>query len=185
MKIRFLSGNQCKIAEAKSILEKNYNIEIVSYDKKIEEIQTNDTEKLVKDKVLKAFNIIRKPIFVEHTGLYLEYLNDFPGGLTQIFWDSLQADKFSELIGRSSNSKAIAKTIIGYCDGRKIHYFKGEIGGRISNEVRGDRSFQWDCIFIPDGYDKTFAELGDVKNEISMRRKALDEFLKHLRGENI
>jgi len=179
--IRFLSGNKFKIQEAQLILEKQ-GINIIAFNEKIEELQTTDTKKLVKDKALKAFKKIGKPIFVEHTGLYLEYINSLPGGLTQIFWDSLESDKFSELFGKSSNPKAIAKTIIGYCDGKKFHYFEGEIAGKISDVPKGDKSFQWDCVFIPDGFDETFAELGDKKNDISMRRKALDKFAEYLSG---
>ncbi|HHF8283696.1 TPA: non-canonical purine NTP pyrophosphatase, partial [Klebsiella pneumoniae] len=40
--------------------------------------------------------------------------------------------------------------------------------------------FQWDCIFIPDGESETFAEMGDRKNEISMRKKAFDKFKEYL-----
>lgn len=67
-------------------------------------------------------------------------------------------------------------TTIGYCNGKKIEIFQGHIRGNIVDKPRGDQSFQWDCVFQPEGYDKTFAELGDLKNEISMRRKALEEF---------
>jgi Xanthosine triphosphate pyrophosphatase len=115
-------------------------------------------------------------VFVEHTGLYINSLNEFPGGLTQIFWDKLQADKFSELLGRGHDTNVVAKTIIGYCDSRKIYLFEGAIKGTISKEPKGNRDFQWDCIFIPDGFTETFAEMGDKKNEISMRRIAFDQF---------
>lgn len=179
MKIRFLTGNQYKIQEYQKILGK-YDITVISFAEKIEELQTADTKKLVKDKVLKAFKKIGRPIFVEHTGLYLEYINNLPGGLTQMFWDSLESDKFSELFGKSSNTKAIARTIIGYCDGKNIYYFEGEISGKISSKPKGNRDFQWDCVFIPDGYNETFSELGERKNEISMRKKALDDFAKFL-----
>src|SRR3970282_1377012 len=112
----------------------------------------------------------------KHTGLYIESLNEFPGGLTQIFWDKLQADKFSELFGNGANTNLVAKTIIGYCDSRKTHLFEGSIKGKISPEPRGDRAFQWDCVFIPDGESATFAEMGDRKNEISMRKIAFEKF---------
>lgn len=181
MIIRFLTCNSYKIQEAEKILN-NSSFIIKPYKEKIEEIQTIDTNKIVKDKVLRAFKKIGRPIFVEHTGLYLDYLNNLPGGLTQIFWDSLNADKFSELFGRSSNPGATAKTVIGYCDGKNVNYFSGEIRGEISSEPKGNRNFQWDCVFVPDGFDKTFAELEDYKNEISMRRKALDNFSTFLRG---
>ncbi|HIE1052061.1 TPA: non-canonical purine NTP pyrophosphatase, partial [Escherichia coli] len=45
---------------------------------------------------------------------------------------------------------------------------------------KGPRDFQWDCIFIPDGESETFAEMGDRKNEISMRKKAFDKFKEYL-----
>src|SRR5918911_46133 len=93
--VRFVSSNPYKIDEARVILSTR-NINVVPSPIKIEELQTIDTEKLVHDKVLKALGEIGRPLFVEHTGLYLEHLNGLPGGLTQIFWDSLQADRFAE-----------------------------------------------------------------------------------------
>lgn len=183
MNIIFLSSNKNKIREAKEILgEKGINI--IECNEKIEELQTVDTLKLVRDKTLKAFSIIGHPLFVEHTGLYLEVMNGFPGGLTQIFWDSLKAEKFADFFGKEGTDKVKAKTIIGYCDGKNIHIFSGEIEGHISNKPRGDCSFQWDCVFIPEGYGLTFAELGDVKNNISMRKMALNDFAEFLEAKN-
>lgn len=49
-----------------------------------------------------------------------------------------------------------------------------------NNLSLGPRDFQWDCIFIPDGESETFAEMGDRKNEISMRKKAFDKFKEYL-----
>ena len=174
MKIRFMSGNEHKIREAQDILS-TIGLQVVSVKTKINEIQSEDSKELVKDKVIKAFKQVGRPLFVEHTGLYVEHFHGLPGGLTQIFWDKLQADKFCEIFGNTPNVTAVAKTTIGYIDGKNIKIFEGEIEGKISDSPRGDRAFQWDCVFIPEGYDKTFAELGDKKNEISMRRKALDK----------
>lgn len=179
MKLRFVSGNQFKIAETRRIFEGS-GIDILPVPFKIEELQTADEKKLVTDKLLKAFQKTGRPIFVEHTGLYLEELNNMPGGLTQIFWDSLGYDKFSKIFGNLTNTNVTAKTLIGYCDSFNIYYFEGEIKGKISAEVRGNTDFQWDCIFIPDGYSRTFSELGDKKNEISMRKIAIQNFLIHL-----
>lgn len=180
MKIRFVSGNEFKIKEVQSILIED-GIEIIPISLKIEELQTEDVHKLVRDKVLKAFDQIGKPVFVEHTGLYIKSLNEFPAGLTQIFWDKLKADKFAEFIGNLKDTSLTAKTIIGYCDGKKIKFFEGSIGGRVPNKPVGNRDFQWDCVFIPDGYSVTFAEMGEEKNKISMRRKAIDAFRDYLR----
>lgn len=179
MKIRFLSTNNAKIAEVKAILSPE--IDVLPHTKKIEELQTENEEKLIIDKLTKAFSSVGRPIFVEHTGLYIKELNDLPGGLTQIFWDKLQADKFCKIVSSFADKTIIAKTIIGYCDGAQIKTFRGEISGTVSNTPMGDRSFQWDCVFIPDGFTQTFAELGTIKkNEISMRAKALSEFKKFL-----
>lgn len=64
--------------------------------------------------------------------------------------------------------------------GIKIHIFKGEIVGTIAPAPRGPEGFQWDPIFIPDGQPQTFAEMGDKKNEISMRRMAVDKMISYL-----
>jgi XTP/dITP diphosphohydrolase len=180
LEVRFVSSNKYKIREAAAILGA-VGVTVTSSAIKIEELQTEETERLVRDKLLKAFNGLGRPLFVEHTGLYLAHLNGFPGGLTQIFWDTLGADLFSELFGKLAPVKtAIARTVIGYCDGKKIHSFNGEIAGVIVPEPRGPIDFQWDCVFQPEGYSKTFAEMGDEKNKISMRRQALDKFAAHL-----
>lgn len=179
MEIRFVSGNKFKIEETFKILEAD-NIKIIPFDIKIEELQTLDVNNLVKDKLLKAFKIIGKPLFVEHTGLYINYLNNFPGGLTQIFWDKLLKDKFSEIIGNLPDTKTIAKTVIGYCDGKQVLFFEGSVEGEISDKPIGDDTFQWDCVFIPNGESQTFAEMGDRKNEISMRKKALIQLKNYL-----
>lgn len=175
MKIRFVSRNDYKVQEVQTIL-KDAGVEVIAVKHSIDEIQTEDVNNLVRDKLLKAFKIVGRPVFVEHTGLYIESLNDFPGGLTQIFWDRLQADKFSLLFGNSENTNLVAKTIIGYCDSSQIHLFEGAIKGNISTEPRGNKDFQWDCIFIPEGETQTFAEMGSKKNEISMRKIAFDNF---------
>jgi len=110
-------------------------------------------------------------------------LNDLPGGLTQIFWDRLQADSFASLAKSIENRAVTAKTVIGYCDSKSIHYFEGTVSGTIAENPAGNRDFQWDCVFIPNGFKKTFAELGHKKNEISMRRLALNKFAEFLQRE--
>jgi len=184
MEIRFVSNNQEKIKEATNILAKE-NINLIPYNFKLDELQTDDTEKLLRDKVHKAFKKVGRPLIVEHTGLYIESLNGFPGGLTQIFWDTIQADNFSAIFGTLANTFIEAKTTIGYCDGKKIYFFTASIQGNIAKEPKGNRNFQWDCIFIPQGYSETFAEMGIKKNEISMRKKAFDKFIQHIKEQTI
>lgn len=181
LEIRFLSGNKFKIEEASLIL-KEAGVSVVPVNAKVEELQTEDTSRLVKDKALKAFEKIGRPLFVEHTGLYIDYMNGLPGGLTQIFWDTLQADKFTQLFGKAGENTLVAKTVIGFVDGKKFHIFEGSIKGIVPVEPLGNREFQWDCVFIPEGETQTFAQMGDKKNEISMRKKALDKFALFLKN---
>jgi XTP/dITP diphosphohydrolase len=56
----------------------------------------------------------------------------------------------------------------------------GRVEGAIATKPSGSRDFQWDCVFVPKPYTNTFAELGLKKNEISMRRIALDKMSKYL-----
>jgi XTP/dITP diphosphohydrolase len=153
MKIRFASVNEQKIRDAEEFLGKS-GIEIVKFPVRIVETQTEDLNQLVSDKLLDAFKLIGKPVFVEHSGLFINSLDD---------------------------PSAVARTLIGYCDGRKRHFFKGEVTGKISRTPAGDQGFEWDNVFVPDGYSCTFAELGGVHNDLSMRRRALDAFITHLR----
>jgi XTP/dITP diphosphohydrolase len=179
--LRFLSANEFKTKEAKAILAP-IGVDVVPINHKIEELQTKDTHRLLRDKALKAFAYAGRPLFVEHTGLYLAHLNGFPGGLTQVFWDTLKADRFAELFGGCSNTSVIAKTVVAFIDGKQCHIFEGEIEGNIASSPRGCQDFQWDCVFIPTGCHETFAEMGDVrKNDISMRRRAFDKLAKFIK----
>lgn len=178
MKLVFVSKNEFKHAEASRYLA-TLNIEVEKSDLEIHEIQTIDTEALVRDKASRAFNALGRPLFVEHTGLYLDMLNGFPGGLTDVFWTTLGKQRFAEHFS-SETAFVRAVTYIGYVDGRRIHLFKGELEGRIVSPPRIDHGFQWDCVFQPNGHKQTFSEMGDKKNDISMRSIALKKLRDHL-----
>lgn len=180
MRVRFLSRNSHKVEEARSILA-GAKVEVVPVHFALTELQTDDTEHLVRDKTLKAFHRLGHKVFVEQTGLFIDRMEGLPGGLTQVFWDKLEADRVCELFGHGERVGVTAKTRIGYCDGRHIHQFEGRIRGSFAPEPRGSRDFQWDCVFIPEGYEETFSEMGERKNEISMRRLALDALAAHLK----
>lgn len=180
MKIRFLSANEHKLSEVRKILGP-VGVEVLPIEQRIEEIQTENEVALVRDKLTKAFSLIGRPLFVEHTGLYLDGLNGLPAGLTRIFWDRLEADRFTALVQGLDSQCVTAKTVLGYCDGRKMYQFEGQLRGTIAKQPAGPREFQWDCVFIPEGYTQTFAEMGELKNEISMRRLALDRFAAYLK----
>lgn len=179
-----MSGNENKIQEVHRILAP-VGVDIVPVSRKIEELQTQDVDALVRDKLIKAFHEIGRPLFVEHTGLYLRGLNDLPAGLTQIFWDRLKAERFTKLVAALGDDKVTAKTVLGYCDGHKMHLFEGAIEGTVPRIPAGPKDFQWDCVFVPDGHTKTFAEMGADKDNISMRRLALDKFAAHLEAAKV
>lgn len=183
MQIYFLSSDKHKIQEVQSILN-SQKIEVLAICEEIDEIQSNDMHKIALDKALKAFRKIRRPVLVEHTGLLLKDFGNLPGGLTRIFWDSLQADKFSNIFSKIDSAEVTAKSIFAFCDGKHIHTFEGSIDGHIICPPRGTRDFEWDCVFEPCGYDKTFAELGNQKNEISMRKLALEKLITFLEENN-
>lgn len=184
MDIRFVSSNEYKVEEAAAILTK-MGVRLRPTIYKIAELQTIDSVELLRDKALRAFRVISRPLVVEHTGLYLSSMNGFPGGLTEVFWRTVGPERFCQLFGGRPDSAIRARTYIGYIDGFKIHIFDGEIEGRIPLEPRGKSAFAWNQVFIPDGYDETFAEMGQAKkNEISMRRIALAKLVEHLRRVN-
>lgn len=180
MRLRFLTSSGQAVEEVRDILAP-LGIEVVPVERKLDDMQTQDIGQLVRDKCIRAFRLIGRPVLVEHTGLHIDALNGFPGGLTQLFWDTVGADRVAALLGRNA-ARAVAHTRIGYCDGARIHHFQGEIVGAIARHPRGDPC-GWDSVFVPRGGDETFAQMRAHRNEISMRREALDAFAAFLRGD--
>lgn len=66
-------------------------------------------------------------------------------------------------------------------DGERITHFDGSVEGSITSTLTGDGGFGYDPLFVPDGYDKTFAQLGDkLKNTLSHRAHALKQVIQYL-----
>ena len=181
MDLRFLTKNDHKFVEFQKLFE-GTKYHLLKASDSIDEIQTENMEALVRDKAVKAFAKVKRPIFVDHTGLQFDFLGGFPGGLTEIFWNKLKNNRLAEIIGQSSQPAVTATTYLAYCDGRKINLFVGRLEGTIAREPRGPEGFQWDPIFIPNGFTETFAEMGERKNAISMRKLAVDELIAYLNG---
>lgn len=89
------------------------------------------------------------------------------------------------IIKKLGNNKAEAKTIVGYAKNPdEIYYFEGSIKGTIVFPI-GKSGFGWDPIFQPKGFSKSFAELTqEEKNEISMRRIALNKLKEFIETKN-
>ncbi|HMO02597.1 MAG TPA: non-canonical purine NTP pyrophosphatase [Oligoflexia bacterium] len=87
-----------------------------------------------------------------------------------------------EITEKFQNSRAEAKTIIGYAKNRdQMEFFEGSISGAIVRP-RGISGFGWDAIFKPDGQNQTFAEMTLAeKNTLSMRKIAFEKLRDFLR----
>lgn len=170
MGLYFITSNENKFQEVKSIIP-----EIEQLDIKLPEIQDIDARKIIKAKLLEALKHKGGELIVEDTSLYFDCLNGLPGPLIKWFLETIGNEGLHDIAKNLGNNRAEAKTIIGYAEGKKIHFFEGSIKGSIV-KPKGDSNFGWDPIFQPLGFNKTFAEMTkDEKNSISMRRMALNK----------
>jgi XTP/dITP diphosphohydrolase len=120
-----------------------------------------DLEAMVHFKVESAYREVQVPCIVEHAGLILDgyQAKSFPGGLTQPMWDALGAELFVASCSPLT-TRAIARAVVGYCDGLTIQTFVGETNGALTATPKGSRAFYWDTVFCPDGGSgKTYAEI--------------------------
>lgn len=171
--ILFITGNSKKVEEVKAITGLN----VIAKNLDIPEIQSLDVEEVAKAKALSAFNLTGQPVIVDDTGMSIESLGGLPGALVAWFLDTIGARGILNLLASEKNRKASVSTCIGYADESGASVFTGTIHGSISESFRGDGGFGYDPIFIPEGHDRTYAEMtGDEKNEISMRKIALLKF---------
>ena len=124
------------------------------------------------------------PVIADDSGLMVDYLDGAPGIYSARYagegctFDDNNTKLLKELEGVPEYKRgATFVTVITmiWPDGGKL-IARGECKGRITEERRGSEGFGFDPLFIPDGYDQTFAEMGpDVKNRISHRARALEE----------
>ena len=180
MTLYFITGNKNKFAEISSIIP---NLE--QMDINLPEIQDVDAKKIIKAKLLNALKYKKFDIIVEDTSLYFDSLNGLPGPLIKWFIKKLGNEGLVNLVKKLGNNKAEAKTIIGYAKSfNEIYFFEGSIKGEIIFP-KGDCGFGWDCIFQPNGYSKSFAQLTQKeKNEISMRGIAINKLKKFIENKN-
>ena len=127
--------------------------------------------------------------FADDTGLEVEALNGAPGVYSARYAgdghdsEANMQKLLHELEGKE-NRKAQFRTAICLIQEGKEHLFEGIVKGEINQEKRGGAGFGYDPIFIPEGYDQTFAELGnDVKNTISHRARAVEKLCVFLKNK--
>ena len=168
--ILFITGNKKKVEEVRAITGLN----VIAKNLDILEIQSLDVEEVAKAKALSAFQAVGQPVIVDDTGMSIDALGGLPGALVAWFLDSLQPAGILRLMVNEKNRKASVSTCIAYADETGVFAFTGTIYGTVTDYLKGENGFGYDPIFIPDGHDKTYAEMtADEKNEISMRKIAL------------
>jgi len=178
MPICFVTGNENKFNEVKSILNLNLERENIN----LEEIQEIEPERIVKHKARQAFLILRKPVLIEDTGLFIEAWNGFPGALTKWLLKAVGNEGVCKMLENEKNRNAKAKTYFCLYNGKKYNIFSGEMEGTIPMKPKGKNNFGWDPIFIPDNQNKTFAQMeSEEKNKISMRKIALEKLKNFLK----
>jgi len=179
-----VSSNPDKIREYKKLIGDRMRLSF--YKSSLPEVQSVDSKEVAQYKIIEAYKLIKRPIIVEDTALHLEAWNGFPGALIKWLEEYLGTQGILDLT-ENKNRNAEAKCVIAYFDGREISFFEGSTKGRITEERKGKNKadFGFDPIFIPEGYEETFAEMGEKKNEISHRAKALEKFIKGKVDEKI
>ncbi|CDA83968.1 non-canonical purine NTP pyrophosphatase [Bacteroides sp. CAG:754] len=125
--------------------------------------------------------------FADDTGLEVEALDGAPGVYSARYAGGEGHDSQANMLKLlhdlegKKNRKAQFRTAISLILDGKEYLFEGVIKGEIIKEKRGDSGFGYDPIFKPEGYDKTFAELGnDIKNKISHRALAVQKLCEFL-----
>lgn len=125
--------------------------------------------------------------FADDTGLEVEALDGAPGVYSARYAGGEGHDSQANMLKLlrdlegKENRKAQFRTAISLILDGKAYLFEGVIKGEIIKEKRGDSGFGYDPIFKPEGYDKTFAELGnDIKNKISHRALAVQNLCEFL-----
>ena len=200
MKIVFATNNKHKLEEIRSILGES--IEVLSLKDIGCDVDIPETGTTLEENALQKAQYIydnyHLSVFADDTGLEVDALNGAPGVYSARYAGGEGHDseanmtKLLKELGENNNRHARFRTVIaliekkdvcpcGCTSIKEIHRFEGIVEGEIIRERRGGEGFGYDPIFQPEGYDKTFAELGmDIKNHISHRARAvakLAEFL--------
>lgn len=187
------SNNAGKIREIKSMID---NISLLSLqdigfsDEIPEPYDTFEQNAHIKAETIHRFS--GKNVFADDSGICVPALDGAPGVFSARYAGvgASDEDNLQKLIAETTtkdNKSAYYKAVICLIWNGETNYFEGECHGRLLEEKRGTGGFGYDPIFVPDGYEQTFAELPpDIKNNISHRGKAIRAmvaFLKEQTGQ--
>lgn len=182
-KLVFATHNAHKVDEVRAILPAS--VELVGPAALGCHDEIPETGKTLRDNALQKVQYIHDRFgvdcFADDTGLEVEALDGAPGVYSARYagepadFAKNRAKLLSALAG-ISNRRAQFRTVVSLILNDKTYFFEGIVTGRIIAEERGVGGFGYDSVFVPDGYDKTFAELpAAVKNSISHRARAMEQ----------
>jgi len=136
-------------------------------------------EEIAEGCALRAYSILRKPLFVEDSGLFVPALNGFPGAYSAWVLRKLGNEGILRLL-EGKNRDAEFKCAVAFTEGKEVRLFTGIVEGRVSESIRGNGGFGYDPIFIPERGEKTFAEEPSLKDSLSHRARALQKLGEYL-----
>lgn len=187
--IIFATNNQHKIEEIKKIVPSDVNI-ITLKEAGINQDIPEPFDTLEENARQKSFTIhqlTQQNCFSEDTGLEVTALNGAPGvhsaryaGEGRNFTDNVK--KLLHTMQGKTNRSARFRTVVSLIWNKEEYYFEGICDGNIIDAPRGEQGFGYDPVFVPEGSDKTFAEMSlEEKNRFSHRRKATDKLIAFLK----
>lgn len=188
----FATGNSHKLQEVQGLFKEGFALSCLK-DVNITEEIPETADNLVDNALQKAWYVYNKcgiPCFADDTGLEVEALDGAPGVYSARYAGEQKDSKLNMLLllknmTGKENRNARFRTIIAYIDeNAQEHIFEGEIRGKIIENMAGENGFGYDPIFVPEGYDKTFAQLSsETKNKISHRARAMEKFLSYINSK--
>lgn len=187
----FATNNQHKVEEIRSVIgDKLSVITMKEAGIDIDIPEPHDTlEANATEKSTTIHRLTNQNCFSEDTGLETEALNGEPGVLSARYAGDtknfqVNIDKLIMKLQGKDNRKARFRTVISLIWNNNEYLFEGICNGRIIEDQKGNKGFGYDPVFMPDGADKTFAEMSmEEKNVYSHRRKATDQLIVFLQNQ--
>jgi len=169
--ILFITSNAHKFSEAQSLLKK-CNINIKRKNLNISEVRADTCEEVARQCALEAYRKLKRPLFVEDSGLFIDSLNGFPGVYSAWAMKRIGLGGILKLLeGKKRNAQYVCS--ICYADNAGLVCVNGKCKGKISKRQKGKGGFGHDPIFVPSGMKFTFAQNPKAKAELSHRVAAL------------
>lgn len=150
------------------------------------EMQTESLEMVIIQGLDWLMQHYKRPLIADDSGLFIDALGGFPGVYSAYAYRTIGCDGVLRLMEKVGDRRARFECVLGcMTPGSEPLLFKGISEGTVSTAQKGSRGFGFDPIFIPTGYDKTFAELPmEEKNGLSHRGRAFEKFFRHLKEEH-